>query len=313
MTRPLVSVIIPCYNRSKIVGRAIRSVFDQSMTDWELVIVDDASTDSEELRNVISNLDDSRVRLVRHETNRFAAAARNTGVREARGAFIAFLDSDDEWLPEKLEKQLAMVGQDASRDMLVHACAEVLTTRKGQEYSSQMPRRPMRDGESVADYLFLGRGYLPTPSVMLPRRLALTHPFPEHLRIHEDYAMFLKLERSGVKFLMPERVLLRVHWQDVSESGRNLDPAASMVFAREWETCMSARARSRFVLNQIVISLARNGRKCEAWNYFVREVGKWHLGPFEWVNMVSHFVFADARLAVCCSHLKKRIPFCKFD
>jgi glycosyltransferase involved in cell wall biosynthesis len=305
---PLVSVIIPCYNRSKIVGRAIHSVLAQSVSDWEMVIVDDASTDSDELQAVIGNFDDSRIRLIRHETNSFAAAARNTGVREARGTFVAFLDSDDEWLSEKLEKQLDLVGRDPSRDCLVHACAEVLTTRGGREHRSEMPVRPVGAREAVADYLFLGRGYLPTPSVMMPRRLALTHPFPEHLRIHEDYAMFFALERSGVKFLMPEGVLLRVHWQEVAECGRNLDPAASMTFAAACKDSMSSRARSRFILNQIVISLARNGRKSEAWRHFVDEVRKRDLGVFEWMNTASHFLFGDARLPVWCSHLKKRIP-----
>jgi glycosyltransferase involved in cell wall biosynthesis len=304
---PIVSVVIPCYNRSKIVGRAIRSVFAQTFTDWELIIVDDASVDSEALNLVVASFNDPRIRLLRHDTNRFAAAARNTGIRASRGAFVAFLDSDDEWFPEKLAIQLTAVEFDPGRDSLVHARAEVITTRDGREYRSEMPARAMHYGESVADYLFLNRGYLPTPSIMLPRRLANSHLFPEHLQIHEDYAMFFALERSGVQFLMPEEVLVRVHWQDVTESGRNLDPASSLAFAKACKDEMSPRARNSFVLNQIVIALARCDRKREAVRYFWREVKSRDLGLLEWANLVSHLLFGDARLPVWCSQIKKRL------
>lgn len=101
---PTVSVIIPTYNRAHLVGRAIRSVLNQTYQDFEVIVVDDGSTDNTE--EVVKSFNDSRIRYVRHEQNRGGAAARNTGIKMAQGEYIAFQDSDDEWLPEKLEKQM---------------------------------------------------------------------------------------------------------------------------------------------------------------------------------------------------------------
>ena len=101
---PKVSVIIPTYNRAHLVGRAIRSVLNQTYQDFEIIVVDDGSTDNTE--EVVKSFNDPRIRYIRHEKNRGGSAACNTGIRAARGEYIAFQDSDDEWLPEKLEKQM---------------------------------------------------------------------------------------------------------------------------------------------------------------------------------------------------------------
>jgi glycosyltransferase involved in cell wall biosynthesis len=101
---PAVSAVIPAYNREATIERAARSVLDQDFRDLELIVVDDASTDG--TVRVVEALGDPRVRLLQHDANRRAAAARNTGIRAARGRYVAFLDSDDEWLPGKLTAQL---------------------------------------------------------------------------------------------------------------------------------------------------------------------------------------------------------------
>jgi len=101
---PEVSVVIPAYNRQDTIGRAIASVRAQTWQDLEIVIVDDGSSDA--TAAVAENFADVRIRVIRNERNRGASATRNTGIAAARGAYIAFLDSDDEWLPQKLEVQL---------------------------------------------------------------------------------------------------------------------------------------------------------------------------------------------------------------
>jgi glycosyltransferase involved in cell wall biosynthesis len=99
-----ISVIIPLYNRREEIGRAVASALRQSHAPHEIVVVDDASRDDSAA--AVAALDDRRIRLVRHERNRGAAAARNTGIAAAEGEWIALLDSDDEWEPEKLTRQL---------------------------------------------------------------------------------------------------------------------------------------------------------------------------------------------------------------
>jgi len=102
--KPKVSVIIPTYNRAHLLPRAIQTVLNQTYQDFELIVVDDGSTDNTE--EIVKSFNDPCIRYIRHEENKGAAAARNTGIKAAKGGFIAFQDSDDEWLPEKLEKQM---------------------------------------------------------------------------------------------------------------------------------------------------------------------------------------------------------------
>ena len=104
----LVSIIMPSYNTAKYISDSIKSVLAQTYKNWELIIVDDCSTDNTD-EIVGEFLADERIRYLKNEKNSGAAVSRNYALREARGKWIAFLDSDDLWLPEKLEKQLAFM------------------------------------------------------------------------------------------------------------------------------------------------------------------------------------------------------------
>lgn len=104
---PLVSVVIPTHNRAELVVRAIRSVLGQTYRNLECIVVDDASTDN--TADAVRAIQDPRLIYLRHEQSKHASATRNTGIAAAKGEFIAFLDDDDEWLAEKLEKQVALL------------------------------------------------------------------------------------------------------------------------------------------------------------------------------------------------------------
>ncbi|MGB9587486.1 MAG: glycosyltransferase family 2 protein, partial [Armatimonadota bacterium] len=108
---PTVSVVIPTYNRALLVERAIRSVLGQTYTDFEVIVVDDGSTD--DTKRILADLahEDPRVRWFHHSENRGAQAARNTGCRAAEGEYIAFLDSDNEWLSNKLHLQMELLKE----------------------------------------------------------------------------------------------------------------------------------------------------------------------------------------------------------
>ncbi|MCX9083030.1 MAG: glycosyltransferase family 2 protein [Candidatus Methanoperedens sp.] len=102
--KPLVSVIIPTYNRANLIGRAIQSAIDQTYQNIEIIIVNDASNDNTE--EIVTKFRNKDVVYIRHENNKGGGAARNTGIIASRGQYIAFLDDDDEWLNDKLEKQV---------------------------------------------------------------------------------------------------------------------------------------------------------------------------------------------------------------
>ncbi len=106
----LVSIIMPSYNTEKYISESIASVQKQTYADWELIIVDDCSTDNTD-EIVKPFLSDKRIKYIKNETNSGAAVSRNRALREAKGKWIAFLDSDDLWLPVKLEKQIAFMKE----------------------------------------------------------------------------------------------------------------------------------------------------------------------------------------------------------
>ena len=106
----LVSIIMPSYNTAKFISETIESVLVQTYTNWELIIVDDCSTDNTD-EVVKSFLSYNRIKYIKNEKNSGAAVSRNRALREAKGKWIAFLDSDDLWLPVKLEKQIAFMKE----------------------------------------------------------------------------------------------------------------------------------------------------------------------------------------------------------
>ncbi len=107
--KPKISVILPTYNRADLFGKAVRSVLNQTYQNFELIIVDDGSKDN--TTKVMEEFTDSRIKYLVHHQNRGAAAARNTGIKCAKGEYIAFQDSDDEWFPNKLELQMEIFNK----------------------------------------------------------------------------------------------------------------------------------------------------------------------------------------------------------
>ena len=105
----LVSIIMPSYNTAKFISKTIESVLEQTYKNWELLIVDDCSTDNTD--EIVSKYDDDRIIYLKNKKNSGAAVSRNKALKNAKGKWIAFLDSDDLWLPEKLERQLKFMVQ----------------------------------------------------------------------------------------------------------------------------------------------------------------------------------------------------------
>ncbi len=104
MNSDLVSIIMPSYNTAKYIKNSIQSVINQTYTNWELIIVDDCSTDNTD--EVVNDIIDDRIHYIKNEKNSGAAVSRNRALREAKGKWIAFLDSDDLWMPQKLNEQI---------------------------------------------------------------------------------------------------------------------------------------------------------------------------------------------------------------
>ena len=167
---PLVSVVIPCYNRETFVADAIESALAQTHQNLEILVVNDGSSDGTE--TVIKRyLNDPRVRYFKHETNRGIPAARNTGIRQAQGEYVAFLDSDDTWLPYKVEAQLQVFVRDLESEVgLVFTDAYFKdnmgnTETRGKSVPHNIASLPP---ESILKHLFL-RNFIVAQTVMVRR------------------------------------------------------------------------------------------------------------------------------------------------
>jgi glycosyltransferase involved in cell wall biosynthesis len=199
---PRVSVAISTWNRAHLVGRAIRSALAQTFEDFELLVVDDGSTDA--TPEVLAGVDDRRLRWVRHERNYGVSRTRNTALGLAQGEWLAYLDDDNEWMPDYLERQLAFA---ASRPG-----AGVAYCRARQRHTpsgSEVERGELRQGRVFCD---LVEGWNPFVSSALIRRAVLLEAggFDERLRASEDHDLWMRLAQR-TEFAGASDVLLIRH------------------------------------------------------------------------------------------------------
>jgi glycosyltransferase involved in cell wall biosynthesis len=203
-----ISVVIPARNASATLRRAIDSVLAQTLPADEIIVVDDGSSDA---TPAVASM--HGVRLIQQKEALGAAAARNAGVRAAQGEWIAFLDADDEWLPEKLGKQAARI--ELGQSMIF--CASEEFGPDGSSLGDTFRGRPVC---STADAwkALLKTNFVATPTVMAPRALLLQlGGFNERLPLGEDQDMWIRLALAGRVAYVPER-LVRVHVQPKSLS-----------------------------------------------------------------------------------------------
>jgi glycosyltransferase involved in cell wall biosynthesis len=188
-----VSVVIPTFNRAVTLARAIRSVLAQ---EWplELILVDDGSDD--DTRSVVARESDPRIRYERQPRNVGAAAARNRGIAAARYEWVALLDSDDYWLPGKLQLQMTALLRDRnSRQLSYHA-----VIARGSGWASMRPARGLAATERVGDYLFREGGLIQTSTMCARREHFLECAFDSTLRRHQDWDLCLRMEAAGFRF-----------------------------------------------------------------------------------------------------------------
>jgi len=210
MSAPFFSVVIPVHNRARVLGNALTSVLAQTCQDFEIVVVDDGSADNP--TKIIEAVGDSRIRILRQD-NRGAGAARNAGIDAARGQFIAFLDSDDVFLPHHLKTMKHLLDGTSS----TAAFARILVDRGEGRVFTKPPRGP-RTGEHMANYLLCDRGFVPTISLVIDTATARRVRYDETLSFGDDKDFALRLYLSGCKFVMADEP--GAIWRDVYDPSR---------------------------------------------------------------------------------------------
>ena len=228
--QPLISVITPAYNAAKYIARSIESVIHQSFTDWELIIVDDGSTDNtKSIAQSYCELD-SRIKYVFQENGK-QGKARNTGLALARGTFLAFLDADDVWLPEKLSVQTRQM-QSSKADLIFSNSFIFSKNEEIEGDTKQLEKCNVATGlyrSEAGVSSFLARNHISILTVLVKKNAILkAGGFTEDRAIQnaEDYHLWLKLLMEGFTFFGFEDVLAayRKHEESVSDkSGANLE------------------------------------------------------------------------------------------
>lgn len=208
-----ISAIIPSYNNAAYLPAAVASIRSQSVRVAEIIVVDDGSADN--TAEVVAGLDG--VRYI-HQDNQGPAAARNRGLAEACGEWIAFLDADDQWTGDKLDRQLAALQRTPELALIAGDMAEIdlsgaLTTPSVLAKHALLERFRALDGAPIPGAVasLLEKNFIPTGTV-LARRSALLQSggFPEDIRFGEDLALWVRVAARGPIACLPERLMLRL-------------------------------------------------------------------------------------------------------
>ncbi|WP_043932229.1 teichuronic acid biosynthesis protein TuaG [Bacillus sp. EB01] len=185
---PLVSIITPSYNASEFIGETIESVQNQTFRDWEMIIVDDCSTDETFLQLKKYAQADERIRVISLSENGGAAVARNTAIGLAAGRYIAFLDSDDRWKPEKLEKQLQFMQQ--------HHHAFTFTAYEMINSDGKPVNKHVLAPEQISYDHLLKNTIVGTLTVMIDKHQTGAFKMP-NIRTRQDLATWLSILKKG--------------------------------------------------------------------------------------------------------------------
>lgn len=194
----LVSIVTPSYNSSKYIKQTIQSVLSQTYENWELIVVDDCSTDNsvEIIKEFAVN--NSKIQLLEFQLNKGAAEARNAAIRMAKGEFIAFLDSDDIWKPFKLEQQLSFMGNELDFTFTAYELID--------EFGSKLNQQVDINQVGSFDYEdMLKKKATLGCSTVIVRSSGFSDISMPILRTGQDYALWLKLLKTGKKaFVLSE-------------------------------------------------------------------------------------------------------------
>ena len=242
MTQPVITIIIPTYNRANLIGQAIDSVLSQTYTNWELIIVDDASTDATEKivaeyieqdgRGTGTAIHSSRIRYLKNPTNLGISKTRNRGLREARGEYIAMLDSDDVWIdPEKLIRQIDAF---AKNDKLGIVGTWVTFI---DELGAHIRTISFAETDAEIRRSFLYYNPITQSSVLFLKKAALdAGGYDEKMTTMEDHDLWLNIgTKYEVETLPIYATGYRLHAGSITKSRRAQVAADQMSVFRHWK------------------------------------------------------------------------------
>lgn len=222
--KPLISIIMPAWNAEQTIEEAIRSVQEQTYPFWELIVIDDHSSDQTGEKVLELASEDSRICLKRNRKNLGVSRSRNRGVDLAGGNWVAFLDSDDLWRRDKLEKQVRLIHQKKEAELIFTGSAFIRGSAKSVipiSYKLSVP-------EVISYRQLLKQNVISCSSVLVRKELLLQYPM-RHDNMHEDYAVWLQILKNGFQARGIDEPLLIYRLSPGSKSGHK-NKAAIMTY-----------------------------------------------------------------------------------
>lgn len=265
MDNVLISVIIPTYNRGSLIKNTINSVLNQTYKNFELLIIDDASTDNTE--EIVKGYDDSRIKFVKLDENSQGTKPRNVGIQKSKGEYIALLDSDDEWSPTKLERQLKFLQQFNDEKMVCFTDLKLKEAKK-TNYSNN---EEFVNGDNILEYILLDKNWVQTSTYMFSSKLGKETLFNPTLKKHQDWDFCLRLSKNGARFVnLPEH--LTTYYLDERDGriGNNNKYLQSLSWLESVEDSISEEVRQAFLVQVVTKPLIFNKQRKKAFQIYLR-------------------------------------------
>ncbi|NEO38822.1 MAG: glycosyltransferase family 2 protein [Moorea sp. SIOASIH] len=264
--KPLVSVVIPTYRRPKLVKRAVQSALAQTLSQIEVIVVIDGP--HEATCASLTEVDDSRLRVIELPTNQGCTAARRAGVAAAQAPWIAHLDDDDEWMPQKLELQL----EAANRSQYKYPIVSCYLIARTPQNDSIWPRRIPSKSEPLSEYLFVrntffqGEAVIQGSTILTSKELLQKIPFRSSADDHDDWDWLLRattLEEVGIEFVTEPLSV----WY-LGENRPSISSTTKWRNSLNWiqkvQDLVTPRAYASFILTEVS---SRAAKACE-WKAF---------------------------------------------
>jgi glycosyltransferase involved in cell wall biosynthesis len=281
----MVSVIVPSYNTAKYIGETLDSILAQTVRDYEVIVVNDGSPDTPDLERVLQNYQD-QIRHIKQE-NRGPGGARNTGMRNARGEILAFVDSDDVWLPDFLAEQLKFLEENPSADMV---CADCVFFGNGDLHGKSWQSLDPIEPPVTLEKILPTHGGAFASFALLRREMALKVGFfDEELRLFEDYNYWLRLLYCGGTLAYSRKVLgkRRIHPESLTYDRTVVIPHAILALEKFAAMLDPSGREASLVRREIALSRSQVALK----------EGRRRLDVHDYQGAKESF--ADANAAVC--------------
>jgi len=282
---PLVSVVITTHNRKEMLRRAVGSVLDQTFTDFEIIIVDDHSTDGTSPESI--GHDDSRIRYVRNEECRGANYSRNVGINASRGEFVCILDDDDEWLPSKLEKQVSKIQGGPDSIGLVYSGFYYVT----EDGSIAVEAKPQYRGD--VKKALIERCIFGALTVMVRKEAIIKAGlYDERMRSCQDWDMWIRVsELCEVDFIDEPLAKYHVHSGQIStDLGKKIDGRLHLYDKYRTAIESTPGAEGKHLMCIGILYIHENDRR-KGISYLVRSIAS---NPFQfrpYMHLVMNLFF----------------------